>query len=90
LAIQFELRFGGKKGPTSTSRPTPEVRGTKMLGTKRPFTPAGAQAVELSARLNLYAYDAYVIACAMNQRAPILTLDRGLVERARELSQHRS
>src|SRR5580658_168698 len=34
------------------------------------------QAVELSARLNVYAYDAYVIACAMNQRAPILTLDR--------------
>jgi predicted nucleic acid-binding protein len=43
------------------------------------------QAVELSARLNVYAYDAYVIACALNQRAPILTLDRGLIERAREL-----
>ena len=43
------------------------------------------QAVELSARLNVYAYDAYVIACAMNQRAPILTLDRGLIERARDL-----
>src|ERR1700723_3899771 len=42
------------------------------------------QAVELSARLNVYAYDAYVIACAMNQRAPILTLDRGWIERARE------
>jgi predicted nucleic acid-binding protein len=42
-------------------------------------------AVELSARLNVYAYDAYVIACAMNQRAPILTLDRGLIERARDL-----
>lgn len=43
------------------------------------------QAAELSARLNIYAYDAYVIACAMNQRSPILTLDRGLIERAREL-----
>jgi predicted nucleic acid-binding protein len=43
------------------------------------------QAVELSARLNVYADDAYVIACAMNQRAPILTLDRGLIERARDL-----
>jgi predicted nucleic acid-binding protein len=43
------------------------------------------QAVELSARLNVYAYDAYVIACAVNQRAPILTLDRGLIERAREV-----
>jgi len=44
------------------------------------------QAVELSARLNVYAYDAYVIACAVNQRAPILTLDSGLGMRARELN----
>jgi len=43
------------------------------------------QAVELSASLNIYAYDAYVIACAMNQRAPLLTLDSGLTARAREL-----
>lgn len=43
------------------------------------------QVVELSARLNVYAYDAYVIACAINQRAPILTLDSGLRARAREL-----
>jgi len=43
------------------------------------------QAVELSGRLNIYAYDAYVLACAINQRAPLLTLDGGLRERAREL-----
>jgi predicted nucleic acid-binding protein len=43
------------------------------------------QAVELSARWNVYAYDAYVLACAINQRAPLLTLDAGLRERAREL-----
>ncbi len=43
------------------------------------------QAIELAARLNVYAYDAYVIACALNQRAPILTLDGGLRARAREL-----
>ena len=43
------------------------------------------QAVELSGRLNVYAYDAYVLACAINQRAPLLTLDSGLRERAREL-----
>jgi predicted nucleic acid-binding protein len=35
------------------------------------------QAVELSAKLNIYAYDAYVIACAINQKAPILTRDGG-------------
>lgn len=43
------------------------------------------QAVELSARWDVYAYDAYVLACAINQRAPLLTLDGGLKERARQL-----
>ncbi len=43
------------------------------------------QAVELSARLNVYAYDAYVLACAINQKGPLLTLDGGLKERASEL-----
>ncbi len=43
------------------------------------------QAVELSAKLNVYAYDAYVLACAINQKAPLLTLDGGLRERAHEL-----
>ena len=43
------------------------------------------QAVELSARWNVYAYDAYVLACAVNQRAPLLTLDGGLRARAHEL-----
>jgi predicted nucleic acid-binding protein len=44
------------------------------------------QAVELSRQLNIYAYDAYVIGCAVNQRAPILTLDSVLKERARSLN----
>jgi predicted nucleic acid-binding protein len=43
------------------------------------------QAVDLSAKLNVYAYDAYVLACAANQGAPILTLDGGLIDRAHEL-----
>jgi len=43
------------------------------------------QAVELSARLNVYAYDAYVVACALNLRAPLLTLDGPQGARAREL-----
>jgi predicted nucleic acid-binding protein len=43
------------------------------------------QAVELSAQWNIYAYDAYILACAINERAPLLTLDGGLRERAREL-----
>jgi predicted nucleic acid-binding protein len=45
-----------------------------------------AQAVELSHKLNVYAYDAYVIGCAINQRAPILSLDGVLKERARSLN----
>ena len=43
------------------------------------------QAVELSRQLNVYAYDAYVIACAVNQRAPILSLDNLMKDRARSL-----
>ena len=51
----------------------------------RLLEPPLRQAVQLCRELNVYAYDAYVIACAINQRAPILSLDRVLVERARIL-----
>lgn len=37
-----------------------------------------SQALELASRLNIYAYDAYVIACALNQNCSLLTLDGGL------------
>jgi predicted nucleic acid-binding protein len=47
--------------------------------------PSLRQAVELSRQLNVYAYDAYVIACAINQRAPILSLDNIMKDRARSL-----
>ena len=43
------------------------------------------QSLELSQRLNLYAYDAYVLACAVNSRSPILTLDRKLATAARSV-----
>ena len=43
------------------------------------------QAVELSAKWNIYAYDAYILACVINERSPLLTLDGGLRDRAREL-----
>ena len=36
------------------------------------------QSLELAQRLNLYAYDAYVLACALNSRSPLLTLDKKL------------
>jgi predicted nucleic acid-binding protein len=36
------------------------------------------QALELAAHHGLYAYDAYILACAVNQSCPLLTLDSGL------------
>ena len=36
------------------------------------------QALELSVRLRIYAYDAYLIQCAMETNSPLLTLDRRL------------
>jgi predicted nucleic acid-binding protein len=39
---------------------------------------------ELADRFGLYAYDAYLIACARRQRAPLLTLDARLGRVARE------
>ena len=41
-------------------------------------------ALELSAKLNIYAYDAYVIGCALKQKYPILTLDKGLMKAAKK------
>lgn len=40
------------------------------------------QALEVSKSLDIYAYDAYVIACALQHRCTLLSLDRGLVEAA--------
>jgi len=40
-------------------------------------------ALDLASKLNIYAYDAYVIQCALTQRSPILTLDRTLSRSAR-------
>lgn len=36
------------------------------------------QALQLSERLGLYTYDAYVLACAQRMRCPVLTLDKRL------------
>jgi hypothetical protein len=51
----------------------------------RLLDPTLRQAADLSRQLNICAYDAYVIACAINQRAPILSLDSVLKERANSL-----
>ena len=41
------------------------------------------QALELADRLGIYAYDAYVIACTLNQKCALISLDRGLVNAAK-------
>lgn len=40
------------------------------------------QSLELSDRLDMYGYDAYVLACALNLRSPLLTLDKKLAAAA--------
>lgn len=43
-----------------------------------------AAALEIAQERGIYAYDAYMIACAEKYRCPLLTLDKGLVRAAQE------
>lgn len=43
------------------------------------------RAIEIAAELSIYAYDAYLIVCAQQAHAPLLTLDRGLARSARRV-----
>lgn len=43
-------------------------------------------AVELANRFQMYAYDAYLLACALAHRTPLLTLDRALMAAAKQLN----
>ena len=36
-------------------------------------------ALELASELDIYAYDAYVLGCALKHKAPLLSLDEGLL-----------
>jgi predicted nucleic acid-binding protein len=42
-------------------------------------------ALELSDRLSIYAYDAYVIGCALKHRARLLSLDQKMLAAARQV-----
>lgn len=42
-------------------------------------------AMEIASDYNLYAYDAYVIACARDNRCALITLDRNLVQAAKQV-----
>ena len=41
------------------------------------------EAIKLANELNIYAYDAYLIRCAIKYRSPLLSLDQSLVNSAR-------
>ena len=43
-------------------------------------------ALKISEQVNMYAYDAYFLDCALRNRAPILTLDRKLMTAAQYLN----
>ena len=43
-----------------------------------------AEALELAAEHGLYAYDAYVLACAVSHRCRVISLDKGLIRAARD------
>lgn len=43
------------------------------------------QSLEIAAKLNIYAYDAYLIQCALKCKSPLLSLDRNLINSARQI-----
>ena len=45
-----------------------------------------AKALNTADTLGIYAYDAYMIVCAIDHKAPLLTLDRSLRRRAENLN----
>ena len=45
-----------------------------------------SEALDLSDRLKIYAYDAYLLACSMKTHSPLLTLDAGLKVAAKSLN----
>jgi predicted nucleic acid-binding protein len=46
------------------------------------------EALDIALRFNIYAYDAYFLQCAKSQSFPLLTLDRRMIQVARELGIH--
>ena len=43
------------------------------------------EALSLAEQLNIYAYDAYLLRCAVKYNAPLLSLDQGLLTAAKRL-----
>ena len=45
-----------------------------------------AHALQLAKTINMYAYDAYLLDCAIRYKSPLLTLDRKLISAAKSIS----
>jgi predicted nucleic acid-binding protein len=43
------------------------------------------QTLEIARTANIYAYDAYLIRCALKYRTPLISLDKGLVNSAKQM-----
>ena len=43
------------------------------------------EALKIAMRFNIYAYDTYFLICALTLRCPLLTLDRRMIEVAKDL-----
>jgi predicted nucleic acid-binding protein len=48
--------------------------------------PDFANALQLSKTINMYAYDAYILDCAIRYKSPLLTLDRKLISAAQSIN----
>ena len=44
------------------------------------------EAIKLADKLNIYAYDAYLICCAIKYKSPMLSLDKSLVNSAKSIN----
>jgi predicted nucleic acid-binding protein len=45
-----------------------------------------SESIKIAHSINIYAYDAYLIRCALKYAAPLISLDRGLKEYAKQMS----
>lgn len=45
-----------------------------------------AKSIEIAKEYNIYAYDAYFLKCARNYKSPLLTLDQGLSDIAKQMN----
>ena len=43
-------------------------------------------AVQIAEQLNIYAYDAYLLSCALQRNAPLISLDKALIQSAKRLN----